>query len=132
MKRYSFAIAIIGLVGALAYIAFLSPPLTAQQDNLSDPAQKIANLERKIEQLESLIKKRDESQKRRMSHEQGWQNTKNWRTLQIGMAEDQVKTFLGEPTKVITGVRTLWYYPNIYCGHVSFDNDGRLTGWNEP
>ncbi len=132
MKRYSLGTALIGLVGGLAFIAFLSPPLTAQQDDLSALSQRMADLERRIEQLEGLIKERGDSQKGQMTHEQGWQNKKNWRTLQIGMSESRVKTFLGEPTKVITGVRTLWYYPNIYCGHVSFDNEGRLTGWNEP
>ena len=34
--------------------------------------------------------------------------------------------------KKIEGTRTLWYYPNIYCGYVFFDKNGLLSGWNEP
>ncbi len=48
------------------------------------------------------------------------------------MADTQVKSILGEPTKVIKGIQDLWYYPNIYGGYVSFDKDGKLAGWNEP
>ncbi len=48
------------------------------------------------------------------------------------MKEDRVKGILGEPVKVIKGVKTLWYYPNFYGGYVSFDEGGKLIGWNEP
>ena len=48
------------------------------------------------------------------------------------MSEGEVKKTLGEPIKVISGVRTLWYYPNIYCGYVLFDKNGQLNGWSEP
>ena len=43
------------------------------------------------------------------------------------MKETQVTKILGEPVKVIKGVKTLWYYPNLYGGHVSFDEKGGLT-----
>jgi hypothetical protein len=56
----------------------------------------------------------------------------NWRNLEAGMNEEQVRTILGEPVKEIQGVRTLWYYPSIYSGYVSFDDKGRLSGWKEP
>ena len=50
----------------------------------------------------------------------------------MGMTETQVKSVLGEPTKVIDGIRTLWYYPNFYGGYVSFEKGGSLAGWREP
>ncbi len=133
MKLSNFVMVMIGIVGALALVAFLRPPIiTAQQAELSDLSQKIADLEHKIQQLEGILSKFDDATIKQMADELGWQNKKNWRSLQVGMTEAQVKGYLGEPTKIITGVRTLWYYPNIYCGYVSFDNRGHLTGWNEP
>jgi hypothetical protein len=48
------------------------------------------------------------------------------------MSEDQVRALLGEPVKEIKGVKTLWYYPSIYGGYVSFDEKGLLSGWKEP
>lgn len=85
-----------------------------------------------MERLEDLLKTYDETQKKPVGNQFGWQSRMNWRKLKTGMTEGEVKNFLGEPTKVIKGIRTLWYYPNIYCGYVSFDKDGHLTGWSEP
>jgi hypothetical protein len=119
-------------VGALVLVALLSPHLTAQNDELPQLQQKIVDLERRMERLEGLLKEYNEFQKEQMRHLYGWQNKKNWRRLKIGMPQNQVKGLLGEPTKVIKGVRTLWYYPNVYSGYVSFDQNGNLTGWNEP
>ncbi|MFC1840575.1 outer membrane protein assembly factor BamE, partial [Thermodesulfobacteriota bacterium] len=62
----------------------------------------------------------------------GWWNNKSWRKLKEGMSREQVKKILGEPVKAIKGHREIWYYPNFYRGHVSFDEDGNLRGWNEP
>ena len=132
MNRSNLVMAMKCLVGILALIAFLSPPLSAQQDELPRLWKKIAELEHRMERLEGLLKVYNDAAKEPMNSEFGWQNKKNWRMLKIGMTEAQVKTFLGEPTKIIKGVRKLWYYPNIYCGYVSFGKDGQLTGWSEP
>jgi hypothetical protein len=48
------------------------------------------------------------------------------------MNKEEVLTLLGEPIKTIEGVKTLWYYPDTYRGYVSFDDKGKLTGWQEP
>lgn len=91
-----------------------------------------AELEEKVKTLEAQLNECTEEKKKLFSDDQGYQNKKNWRGLELGMNQDQVKNILGDPLKVIKGVKTLWYYPNIYGGYVSFDEDGRLTGWNEP
>ncbi len=132
MNRSNFITVIKYLMGALALIALLSPSLTARQDESPQLRQKITELEQRMERLEGFFKTIDVAQKEQMGDEYGWQNKKNWRRLEIGMTEDHVKTFLGKPTKVIKGVRTLWYYPSIYCGYVSFDQEGHITGWSEP
>ena len=120
------------MVGLLAIPLLPHHPLYAQQEEVPQLRQKIAELEAKIERLEALLKDCNDYRKEQPTHQYGWQNKKNWRRLKMGMTESQVKTILGEPAKTIQGIRTLWYYPNIYCGYVSFDKDGRLTGWNEP
>ena len=132
MNRLKLVMVMKCLVCILALIAFLSPPLTAKQDELPRLWKKIAELEHRMERLEVLLKVYNETAEEPIGPELGWQNKKNWRMLKTGMTEIQVKAFLGAPTKIIKGVRTLWYYPSIYCGYVSFDKDGQLTGWNEP
>ena len=48
------------------------------------------------------------------------------------MKEPQVTKILGEPVKVIKGVKTFWYYPNMYGAYVSFDEKGSVNAWKEP
>jgi hypothetical protein len=131
-KRFHLAGVVVAALAASAL--FLVQPLAAQapNDEISELRQKNADLEKKVKELEALIEKCTEAGKNRFSEDQGYQNKKNWRSLEPGMKEGQVKEILGEPLKVIKGVKTLWYYPNIYGGYVSFDENGRLTGWNEP
>ena len=86
-------------------------------------------MEARIKELESLLL---EAGMKNAKPALGWQNKMNWRQLEIGMSQNKVRDILGEPIKIIEGVKTLWYYPNIYCGYTSFDEKGRLIGWNEP
>ena len=122
------------VLAAFVAILFLVQPVSAQAtaDELSALRQRNAELEKKVSDLEALLKECTEARKNQFSDDQGYQNKKNWRSLEAGMKEEQVKKLLGDPLKVIEGVKTLWYYPNIYGGYVSFDEKGRLTGWNEP
>jgi len=131
-KRFHLAGVVMAALAASAL--FLVQPLAAQapNDEISELRQKNADLEKKVKELEALLQECTEAGKDRFSEDQGYQNKKNWRSLERGMKEGQVKEILGEPLKVIKGVKTLWYYPNIYGSYVSFDENGRLTGWNEP
>ena len=101
----------------------------AQEEDISILRQKIDALEAKILELENIL---GECSELGATSEYGWQSKKNWRRLEVGMADTKVKSILGEPTKVIQGIQDLWYYPNIYGGYVSFGKDGKLAGWNEP
>lgn len=94
--------------------------------------QKIVELENKIKEMEATIARYIDEEKALEESGYGWQNKKNWRKLKTGMSAEEVLAILGEPIKTIDGVKTLWYYPDIYRGYVSFDDEGRLTGWNEP
>ncbi|MBN1847038.1 MAG: hypothetical protein JW932_00480 [Deltaproteobacteria bacterium] len=110
---------------------FIQPLYADDEENLK-LKQKITELENRIEYLETLLKVYRGPSETPSDPGYGWENTKNWRKLEVGMKESQVLSILGEPIKLIKGVRTLWYYPSIYRGYVSFDEKGSLTGWMEP
>ena len=132
MKRVFSKVTVLGVLTAFALCLSLGPSLFAQDDETSQLRQRITQLEDKVQQLEASLEQCKQGLKSLYAAEMAWQNKKNWRTLAPGMNEDQVSKILGEPVKVIKGVKTLWYYPNIYGGNVAFDEKGRLTGWNEP
>lgn len=133
MKR-SNLVYIVKTLGALLAVPILvlSQPIFAQDQETAQLRQRVTQLEKRIEQLERLLNECMAAQKEGTSDDYGWQNKMNWRKLEMGMSQEEVRSVLGKPTKVIQGVKTLWYYPNIYGGFVSFDKDGHLAGWNEP
>jgi hypothetical protein len=132
MKRSNFLWIIRGTVGLLAFLALFSQPIQAKDDEVLQLRQKMSELEAKIEELEGLLDECIASREKGAATDYGWQNKMNWRRLEMGMSQTQVRSILGEPTKVIKGVKTLWYYPNIYGGFVTFDQSGNIVGWNEP
>jgi type VI protein secretion system component VasK len=132
MRRTIYLGVLLAVVIGTAMIASEASQLYAQGDEVSQLRQRVAELEQKVKELEALLKECNEAPKSGQNDDYGWRNKKNWRNLVVGMKEDQVRNILGEPVKVIKGVKTLWYYPNFYGGYVSFDETGKLTGWNEP
>ena len=122
----------IGCIIVSIFISLFIQPLYANEDENLRLKQKISELENRIEYLETLLKVYTGPSTTPDNPEYGWENTKNWRKLESGMTQSQVLTILGDPIKSIKGVRTLWYYPSIYRGYVSFDENGHLIGWMEP
>jgi hypothetical protein len=132
MKISLCRILFLALVMAIPLTLSIPSQVFAQTDEVSQLRQRVIELEQKTKGLEDQLKECNEVRKRQQEADYGWQNKKNWRSLEMGMKEDRVKGILGEPVKVIKGVKTLWYYPNFYGGYVSFDEGGKLIGWNEP
>lgn len=129
MKRMSLILFFVfGIVLSLAW----DSPVLSQQDDISTLREKNAALEAKIKELEALLKQCEEARENQFSEDHGWQSKKNWRSLEVGMQEAQVTKILGEPVKVIKGVKAFWYYPSMYGGYVSFDEKGSVSGWKEP
>ena len=132
MNRSDLLMNPVRILGVLIFLSLFVHPLHAQDDETLLLQQKIDALELRIKQLETQLRESMEFQKMLETGEFGWQNRNNWRKLEIGMPEDEVRSILGDPIKVIKGSKTLWYYPSIYKGFVSFDQNGNLAGWNEP
>jgi hypothetical protein len=129
MKRQSLRLFLVfGITLSLIWVS----PLFSQQEDASKLRQEKAVLEAKIKELEVQIKQCTEERNKQFSEDLGWQSKKNWRGLEVGMKETQVTKILGEPVKVIKGVKTFWYYPNLYGGYVSFDEKGSVSAWKEP
>lgn len=131
MNRYLLSFIII-IVSVLALLTFHPKCTIAQDDEILMLQKKISELEGRINELESILMIYKEPEKILSETGQGWKNKKNWRSLKPGMTEKEVRAILGEPVKRIDGIRTLWYYPNIFSSYVSFDENGRLNVWNEP
>jgi hypothetical protein len=132
MNRYIYVIIAVAVSSAIILFSTFPESIIAQDSEILEIRQRISELEERVMELESLIIVCKEPESNASSTGQRWQDKKNWRILKTGMTAEQVQAILGEPIKTIEGVRTLWYYPNIYCGYVSFDQEGRLTIWKEP
>ena len=121
------------LILILAFHICLPGSPRAEEEDIAALQARIKRLELRVKQLETLLGEAQGAQKTdEAAASAGWQNRKNWRRLSSGMKEGEVKGILGEPSRVIQGVKTLWYYPNLYRGYVTFDENGLLVGWNEP
>ena len=131
-KQNAIIILMVIAVSIMASVFLNFQPVTGQDEEIVRLRQKITDLENRIKDLENLLRISKDPESFLSGEEQGWQNRKNWRNLKTGMTREQVYEILGDPIKTIDGVRTLWYYPNIYCGYVTFDENGCLIGWAEP
>jgi len=64
-----------------------------------------------------------------------WKDKSHWRMLQKGMSKNDVRKLLGEPLKIESGgPLEHWSYTGagILGAHVTFDENGRVWGWDEP
>jgi hypothetical protein len=121
------------LILFLAIQIFMPESPGAEEDDVAALQATIKRLELRVKELETLLGVAEGAQRGDAAPSSaGWQNRKNWKRLSAGMKDGEVKGLLGEPSRVIQGVKTLWYYPNLYRGYVTFDENGLLIGWNEP
>ena len=133
MKRITKLLAV--SVGISLIVFFSNSSISFSEENNKDIdslEQKITELERRIKDLEAILKIYHGPENQKSGEGYGWSNKKNWRNLKKGMTSNEVKAVLGEPVKTVKGSNTIWYYPSFYDGYVSFDEKGKLTGWIEP
>ncbi len=95
---------------------------------------RVRDLERRVERLESQLLTQAAAPARRQvdGAQDGWKRLENWRSLQRGMTETDVRRVLGEPHRVDAfGSFAVWYYP-AGGSDVKFDRDRGVSGWSEP
>lgn len=132
MKPATKLLALFVCVSLFALFSYSKISVSAENDDIESLKQKITELEKRIKDLEAILKIYHAPEKKESDETYGWLNNKSWRNLRKGMSEDEVKNLLGEPLKTVGGSKTIWYYPNFYRNYVSFDEKGNLTGWIEP
>lgn len=101
--------------------------------------ERLRELERRVEQLERKEAERQQTpsgapRKTSRTAAEPWRQIANWRSLKLGMTDNDVRSILGDPDKVEVGsLVTLWYYEYPKGGRVRFSSsDHRVEGWTEP
>lgn len=124
MKKFRFILAV------TAFLCLISGNIFAQvtvDSRIQKLEETIQILERRVDYLEN--KSREPSVKSEVAPDKV-----NWRKLQKGMSEDDVKALLGSPTKInMYSSFAVWYYGIPSGGIVEFDSNTRtLKSWQEP
>lgn len=88
----------------------------------------VQELKIRLSRLESPQSSTNQPQKTIVSGE-GWKSLANWRSFKTGMSYDEVRSILGEPTRIDGGNLAYWHYSN--SGSVRFFL-GKANEWQEP
>jgi hypothetical protein len=107
-----------GTLIVLSVLFFLSSHVQADDDL----AQRIAELEARVEKLERLLDEKFADDR--------WKDPILWSRIRIGMSETDVRKLLGKPAKKEKAIFTTWYYHKTSKdhSHVWFD-EGKVLGW---
>lgn len=140
---------------ALTLATGAASPLSAQRSSGSSEAalrRRVVQLENRVLQLEQEIARMRELSEAQapalaragatrpasahliLAEREGWRRRENWRRLQLGLSELDVRRLLGEPDRVIVDRFTsIWIYPTRNAARVAFGLEGgRVEGWAEP
>ena len=116
-----------GLLGCL----FLSFTL----NSFASDGERITQLEKEVRELKQRLTKLEApqnasvNQQKSIPSSEGWKSLASWRSLKNGMSYDEVRSILGEPTRIEGGTLARWYYSNR--ADVTFFND-KVENWSEP
>src|SRR5262245_44757153 len=93
---------------------------------------RVRELERRVEQLEKQgAKPASPASAPAVAPKPVSSQTEKWRSLRRGMTEGEVRSVLGEPSKVnVDASYVTWEYPER--ANARFDFNGRLQVWSEP
>ena len=109
--------------------------LTFSLNSLGSDSVRITQLEKEVQELKLRLSKLEgpqpttNQQQRNIVSGEGWKSLANWRSLKTGMSNDEVRSILGEPTRIDGGNLALWHYSN--SGSVRFFL-GKANEWQEP
>jgi hypothetical protein len=116
-----------GLLGCLI--------LTVSLNSFAGDSDRITQLEKEVQELKLRLSKLESpqattnQQQKSVASGGGWKSLANWRSLKNSMSYEEVRSALGEPSRVDGGYMTYWHYPNR--GRVLFVGD-KLERWEEP
>lgn len=109
--------------------------LTLSFGSIASDSDRITLLEKEVQELKSRLTvletpaTKASVNNKTTAQTDGWKSLANWRSLKSGMSYDEVRSILGEPTRIAGGNLAFWYYPNR--GDVTFYED-KLKSWAEP
>jgi hypothetical protein len=109
--------------------------LTFTLNSYGSDSVRIKQLEKEVQELKLRLSKLEDTQtttnqqQRNIVSGEGWKSLANWRSLKNGMSYDEVRSILGEPSRVDGGSIAYWHYSNR--GRVIFMSD-KLERWEEP
>jgi hypothetical protein len=114
-------------VGYLLWVVAANS-IAADIDRVSELEQEIKQIKDRLNNLEKIVVGK-KSDKKPIVASDSWKYLSNWRALKNGMAYEDVKSLLGEPSKIDGGSVAYWIYPNK--GRVIFVRD-KIQSWEEP
>lgn len=108
--------------------------LTFTLNSFGSDSVRITQLEKEVQELKLRLSKLEgpqtitNQQQRTIVSGEGWKSLANWRSLKNGMSYDEVRSILGEPTRIDGGNLAYWHYSN--GAFVSFFRD-KVNRWEE-
>jgi hypothetical protein len=116
-----------GLLGCLI-LTFTLNSFARDGDRITQLEKEVQELKLRLSRLESPQSNSNQQQRTIVAGE-GWKSLANWRSLKNDMSYDEVRSILGEPSRIEGGTLAFWYYSNR--GSVRFFND-KVNKWQEP
>ena len=116
-----------GLLGCLI-LTFALNSFARDGDRITQLEKEVQELKLRLSRLESPQSSNTQQQRIIITGE-GWKSLANWRSLKNGMSYDEVRSILGEPSRVDGGSIARWHYSNR--GLAVFFSD-KLERWEEP
>lgn len=107
---------------ALIVLSVLYFPSSDIQADDAALAERIAELEARVEKLERLLDEKFADDR--------WKDPILWSRIRTGMSETDVRRLLGKPARKEEAIFTTWYYHETSKdhSHVWFD-EGKVLGW---